>query len=173
MKKLFGFALLFSVVGLAFAAPASAQRLGTGAGAFGAAGQVVITGDLEAHLHNGWQLRLHPAADYFIATNVSIGAVIGFTHNSGNPATNTFDLGARVGYNLAISDPVTFWPTVGIFINRAFGNTGSTAASLNIFAPFLYHLVPHLFVGVGPDFELPLNGGGTGYGLQSVVGGWF
>jgi hypothetical protein len=173
MKKLFGFTFLFLVIGFTSSSPASAQRLGNGAGAFGATGQIVITGELEAHLHNGWQLHLQPSADYFIATNVSIGGLIGFTHNSGNPSTDFFNLGVRAGYNLAISDPVTFWPRVGITVGHLFGTGGSTSTQLTIFAPFLFHLVPHLFVGAGPDFELPLNGGGTGYGLQTVVGGWF
>jgi hypothetical protein len=173
MKKLFGLTVLSLVIGLVSSSPASAQRLGNGAGAFGAAGQVVITGALEGHLHNGWQLHLQPSADYFIATNISVGGTIGFTHDSGNPAFNSFNLGVRAGYNLAISDPVTFWPMVGINVDKVFGTGGSTATQLTIFAPFLFHLVPHLFVGVGPDFELPLNGGGTGYGLQTVVGGWF
>jgi hypothetical protein len=173
MKKLIGFTFLFLVSGLVSASPASAQRLGNGAGAFGAAGQIVITGELEGHLHNGWELHLQPSADYFIATNVSIGGTIGFTHVSGNPSTDFFNLGVRAGYNLAISNPVTFWPMVGITVGHAFGTGGSTATDLHIFAPFLFHLVPHLFVGAGPIFDLPLNGGGTGYGLQTVVGGWF
>ena len=178
-KKLFGLTFFapFSIL-LAFlldASPAVAQqRLGNGASAFGATGQVVITGELEAHLHNGWQLHLQPSADYFIATNVSIGGLIGFTHNSGPPSSDFFNLGVRAGYNLAISDPVTFWPRIGINVGHAFGTGGNTSTQLVIFAPFLFHLVPHLFVGAGPDFELPLSGGGgNGYGLQTVVGGWF
>jgi hypothetical protein len=173
MKKLFGLAFLVSLAFVAVEAPARAQNLGNRAGAFGAPGSIVITGELEGHLHSGWELHLQPAFDYFIATNVSVGGLIGFTHDSGNPDRNAFDIGVRAGYNLAISVPVTFWPTAGIFIHREFGTNGSTSASLNIFAPFLFHLVPHLFVGVGPDFELPLNGGGTGYGVRTVVGGWF
>ena len=39
----------------------------------------------------------------------------------GEPARNAFDIGVRAGYNLAISEPVTFWPTAGIFIHREFG----------------------------------------------------
>jgi hypothetical protein len=173
MKKLFSFTFLLLIAALVFASPAKAQPLGNGAGRFGAPGSIAISGELEGHLHSGWELHLQPAFDYFIATNVSVGGLIGFTHDSGNPARNAFDIGVRAGYNLAISEPVTFWPTAGIFIHREFGTAGSTSASLNIFAPFLFHLVPHLFVGLGPDFELPLNGGSTGYGVKTVVGGWF
>jgi hypothetical protein len=181
MRKQFVFLVMFVAAGFAFASPARAERaIGSGGSGFGAPGQVVITGDLEGHLRNGWQLRLHPALDYFIASNISVGGVAGITYNSGNPSVTTFDLGARAGFNLGINDALTFWPTVGIFFHHT--SVGSTAASngsssnsssLEIFAPFLYHLVPHLFVGAGPIFDLALNGGGNSYGLQTVVGGWF
>ena len=44
---------------------------------------------------------------------------------------------------------------------------------MNMFAPFLYHLVPHLFVGAGPSLSFLLSGGdGSSYGLDFVLGGW-
>jgi hypothetical protein len=158
-------------VGVLTLGPSVARAQG---GGFGAPGEIVIRGDFEGHLRNGWELRLHPAIDYFIANNVSIGGVIGLQYNSGTPSRTTVDLGLRAGYNLAITAPVTFWPTVGIFYSHTSsnGNSGSSTF-LEIFAPFLYHIVPHFFVGVGPDFELSLDNNGNGYGLQTVVGGWF
>jgi hypothetical protein len=173
MKKQIGFAFLSLVLGLALSSPAAAQPLGNSGGPFGAAGQVVITGELEAHLRSGWELHLQPSADYFIVPNVSVGGVIGYLHHSGNPALDVFNLGARAGYNLGINPVASFWPMVGISVSRQFGSGGSTTTDLTIFAPFLYHLVPHLFIGLGPQFDLALNGGGNTYGLQSVVGGWF
>ncbi len=111
MKKLFGLTFFFSfsflLASLLCTSPAMAQRLGNGAGAFGAPGSVAITGEFEGHLHNGWQLHLQPSADFFIAPNVSVGGLIGFTHQSGNPATDDFNLGVRAGYNLAITEAVT------------------------------------------------------------------
>jgi hypothetical protein len=146
-------------------------------GGFGTQGQIAITGEFEGHLHNGWELRLHPALDYFIVNNVSVGGVIGFQYNSGNPGRTTIDLGVRAGYDLFINNQVTFWPTVGIFYEHfSIGspvNQSGSSTSLNIFAPFLFHIVPHFFIGAGPDFELPLDGGGNGYGVRTVVGGWF
>jgi len=178
MKKLFGLTVFvsfsFVLASLLGASPAMAQRLGNGATAFGAPGEVVITGEFEGHLHNGWQLHLQPSADFFIVPNVSVGGLIGYTHDSGPPSSDFFNLGVRAGYNLAITEAVSFWPKVGITVGHAFGSGGNTSTQLTIFAPFLFHLVPHFFLGVGPDFELPLNGGGgNGYGLQTVVGGWF
>jgi hypothetical protein len=174
MKKNLGLILSFALAGTLFASSASAQGGFASGNAFGATGQWVITGDFEGHLRNGWELRLHPSLDYFIASNISVGGVVGLTYDSGNPSRTTLDLGARAGFNLNIADRLGFWPTVGIFFSHtSSGGTSSSGTSLGLSAPFLYHLVPHLFVGAGPTFNLPLNGGGNGYGLQTVVGGWF
>ena len=145
-------------------------------GAFGAPGEFVITGDFEGHLVKGYELRLHPSLDYFIAPNVSVGGVVGLTYHSGDPSTTTVDLGARAGYNLGITPQVSFWPMVGIFyshtsVSNNMGGGSSTVLAIN--APFLFHIVPHFFVGAGPFFDLPLDSGGNNYGLQTVVGGWF
>jgi hypothetical protein len=156
------------------ASRASAQDFAPSGGtAFGATGQIAITGELEAHLHSGWELRLHPALDYFIAHNVSVGGVIGFQYDSGSPSTNIIDVGARAGFNLNITSVVSFWPRAGIFFSRHSGRPATNSTFLGIFAPFLFHLAPHLFAGIGPSFNLSLDGGGNSSGLDSVVGGWF
>jgi hypothetical protein len=166
------------------ASPARAQNgfarnPDAGAG-FGAPRQIVITGAFEGHLHNGWELRLHPSVDYFIAPNVSVGGVIGIQYNSGNPSVTTIDVGARAGYNLHIVDQFGFWPMAGIYFSSTrVSSTATTPSSssnstfLGIFAPFLVHIVPHFFVGAGPSFNLALGNGGNSYGLDTVVGGWF
>jgi hypothetical protein len=158
----------------ALSAQSSVAQAQGGGNAFGAPGQIAITGEFEGHLLNGWELRLHPSLDYFIANNVSIGGVVGIKYNSGGSAT-TIDLGVRAGYNLNIVNQVSFWPTVGIFYSHfsADGQASGSSTSLRIFAPFLYHIAPHFFLGAGPIFNLPLDNGGNSYGLQSVVGGWF
>jgi hypothetical protein len=159
--------------GTLFASTASAQGYPPG-NAFGAPGQWAITGDFEGHIRNGWELRLHPSLDYFIAPNVSVGGLVGLTYDSGNPSTTTLDLGARAGYNINVADRVSFWPKVGIIYHHfSSGGNSSSSTSLELFAPFLFHVVPHLFLGVGPFFDLPLDSGGNSYGLQTVVGGWF
>jgi len=162
------------------AAPAAAQWLeGGGPNApatatFGGAGQIAISGDLEAHLRSGWELRIHPAADYFIIHNLSLGGVLGLTYTSGEPSTTTVDLGARVGYNLAIAEQIGIWPRVGLFYAHTSRHPDSSStAVLRLDAAFLYHLAPHLFVGLGPYFTQDIDGGGHGYGIDSTVGGWF
>jgi len=143
-------------------------------GSFGAPEQIAISGDLEAHLHSGWELRLHPAADYFIIRNVSVGGAAGVTYTSGSPATTVIDIGARAGYNLAITDVVGIWGRAGLFYSHYSRHPdSSTTALLRLDAPILIHLVPHLFVGLGPYFTQDVNNSGHGYGVDSTVGGWF
>jgi len=46
-------------------------------------------------------------------------------------------------------------------------------AKLEVFAPFLYHVAPHFFLGAGPFLSYLVKGGpDTQYGLDFVIGGW-
>jgi hypothetical protein len=95
-----------------------------------------------------WQLSLHPSIDYFIINSVSLGAAFGYFIHRRDTAPRSVSLGGRAGFNLNINDNLGFWPTVGVgftFDSRDHGN--DTTTFFGIFAPFLYHLVPHLFVG--------------------------
>jgi hypothetical protein len=163
------------------AAPASPGPIAAWAsrgGNFGAAGQFAISGELELSMvkqrGGSTTLNIQPALDYFIATNISVGGVVGLAVTSGSPGANRVLIGARAGYNLAIADRITFWPTAGLFFTHSSAGTVSGSSTLlRIFAPFLFHPVQHLFVGFGPFVELGLSGGGGDrFGLQSVVGGW-
>jgi len=121
-----------------------------------------------------WSLSLHPSIDYFLTSSVSLGATFGYFYSPAATGTTVLDLGARAGFNLNINDNVGFWPSagIGVHINSSNHNT-NTSEAFAIFAPFLYHLVPHLFVGVGPSFSVQLNdGNGKVYGLDFVLGGW-
>jgi len=177
MTKLnFRLIAVFSVLtgGALSMAQSSVARAQGGGNAFGAPGEFAVTGELEGHLQKGWELRLHPALDYFIANNVSIGGLIGIQYDSPNGGTTTIDLGVRAGYNLNIVNQVSFWPTLGIFYSHFSASMSSgSSTSLGVFAPFLYHITPHFFLGGGPFFNLPLDSGGNNYGLRTVVGGWF
>jgi hypothetical protein len=121
-----------------------------------------------------YEIALHPAVDYFITSNVSVGATFGYRHTPADTGTTNVDLGARAGFNLTINDNVGFWPSAGIGVNvNSTNHNTNTSAALGIFAPFLYHLVPHLFVGLGPSFSLQLNdGNGKQYGIDFLLGGW-
>jgi hypothetical protein len=121
----------------------------------------------------GSELNVHPALDAFIAPHVSVGAVVGIDYSSGG--ATTLDFGARAGFSIGIGGPVGFWPTAGIFVQHSSssGQPSSTPASLGVFAPFLFHLVPHAFVGLGPSLNLGLNdGNGKELGIDYIIGGW-
>jgi hypothetical protein len=152
-------------------------------GGFGAQGQFAISGaavevnSASASFRTGGSgsIFIHPAADYFIVNAVSVGGVFGFGH-SGN--VTTIEIGARAGFNLNITEHIGIWPMAGISVTHisdsSMAGTSSTPATLTIFAPFLYHIVPHLFVGAGPSVFVALNGhNDNAFGIDSIIGGWF
>jgi len=150
---------------------------------FAAMGQWVVTmrttsdnGYVFFHKPSGgdWTLSLHPSLDYFLTSSVSLGATVGYTHSPAATGTTVLNLGGRAGFNLNINDHLGFWPTAGfsLDLNSTDHNT-DTLTTFGIFAPFLYHLVPHLFAGLGPSFSVVMSGGsGKVYGVDFVLGGW-
>ena len=121
----------------------------------------------------GWRLLLQPGLDYFIGNGISVGGVVGFGYTSGSPATTTFNLGARAGFNQGLNEHVSFWPTIGIDGSYIHNTGSSSTAALEVFAPFLYHAAPHFFLGAGPFLSYLVKGGpDTEYGLDFVIGGW-
>jgi hypothetical protein len=147
-------------------APVAAKGMG-----FGSQGQIAISGELRLHLQDDYVL-VQPALDYFIVQSVSVGGLLGAEFRGDDETSLT--IGLRAGYNLNITERFSFWPTVGVYVNRWSNRTDSNVTSrLGIYAPFLFHIVPHLFVGLGPFFNLPLGEGDDSIGITSVVGGWF
>ena len=156
-------------------APAMAGALGQG---FGEQGQFVISGEMNAGFtkvnHAGWVLGVKPAADYFIVPSISIGAALGFA--IGNDDAKGFEVGARAGYNLNVTENIGVWPIVGVSYNKVTGanNSGFSSTYGNLYLPLLYHIVPHVFAGIGPFYNLKIAGDGEhSYGFRSTVGGWF
>jgi hypothetical protein len=152
-------------------------------GGFGGTGQWVFSmetadpgsGSFFIHGSNGnASISLNPAVDYFIASNVSVGGSVTFTHDSSGAGSTSVGIGARAGYNLNLTGQVGFWPSLRLFADHQNeSHTGSSASSFGVFAPFLYHLTPHFFLGAGPDFNLGLSGGSyTEYGIDFIIGGW-
>jgi len=121
-----------------------------------------------------WELSLHPAIDYFITGNVSLGATAGYSYSPAATGTTALDVGGRAGFNATINDHLGFWPSAGFGLRVFSSNHNtSTSTSFGIFAPFIYHLVPHLFVGAGPSFSVLMSGGsGKTYGVDFMLGGW-
>ena len=124
--------------------------------------------------HAGWVLGVKPAADYFIVPSISIGAALGFA--IGNDDAKGFEVGGRAGYNLNVTENIGVWPIVGVSYNKVTGanNSGFSSTYGNLYLPILYHIVPHVFAGIGPFYNLKIAGDGEhSYGFRSTVGGWF
>jgi opacity protein-like surface antigen len=115
--------------------------------------------------------------DYFVIPNVTIGAVVGLSTRSGRAATTAITLGARAGYNLQLGDRFSLWPTAGLnFAHFSTSDNGGSDSStyFNLDVPFLFHVVPHFFLGIGPFLHVGLGDGDPNVlGIQSLIGGWF
>jgi hypothetical protein len=194
-----------SILGALALAPSTAHA--QAARDFGAPGELAISSDAQVSLlgqsysgngapGNTFQLVLQPAADYFVIQNLSLGGFLEYAHqsqsgNNGGPGTNsdTFGLGPRIGYDIALTDSISFWPKAFIAFastNFSTGNQsgGDNSWSIGIFAPFLLHPSEHFFLGLGPELATQLsntvsqgNNSASGptattYGLAFTVGGW-
>lgn len=183
---------------LLLAGRANAQTLGetppaTAAGpGMGGVGQVVIEGDFKVDfLYNAdaeaSSLELSPAVDYFIAPNLSVGGQFVFQHQSvptitgGTTSQTVFGLAPRVGFFVPLQPMFSVYPRAGLSFLRNTMGSGYNLLSLNAYAPFLFHPVPHFFIGLGPVLSWDIAGGSVGggnirtvnFGLLSTVGGWF
>ena len=118
----------------------------------------------------GESVTFQPGRDYFIGNGISVGGVAGVLHSTGSTTVN---FGARAGFNQGLNQHLSFWPTVGIDGSYTHNTASTTTAALEVFAPFLYHVAPHFFLGVGPFLSYFVKGGpNTQYGLDFVIGGW-
>jgi hypothetical protein len=162
-------------------------------------------GTLSNNGGSGTEFSVAPAADYFVIPNLSVGGNILFgvfspAHGNSGPGTTVtlFGIAPRVGYNLPITDMISFWPKVYFSYVTANGSSGGNSSGLNasaigVFAPLMFVPTPHFFLGIGPDFSTQLSNNETGsqtvngvtqngtlaqpkltqVGLQATIGGWF
>jgi hypothetical protein len=155
---------------------------------FGNKGQVAIAGDFTVsflHANGTSTLVLAPAIDYFIAPQLSLGGQVSFEYSSFDPgSSSSFGLAPRVGYNIPLAPMFSLYPRAGFsFRHATFSPGGGTSRDANllglfVFAPFLFHPVPHFFVGFGPSLSGDIAGGNDAdhfltFGLESTVGGYF
>jgi hypothetical protein len=170
---------------------------------FGLPGQIAISADLQLELihsstggTSGTTFVIQPAGDYFVAPHISVGGLVGYGRGSASivvgptsvDATVTaLIIGARGGYDLRLAPKISLWPTLTLaYEHRSTTRVGGADASgysipLEIFAPLLFHLAPHVFVGLGPIFGTELANSVEGmdqpkttrFGFRSVVGGYF
>jgi hypothetical protein len=158
------------------ASPAGAASSFGGAGAFVISVQSYNAGSatpsffFAKQASGGSTVILQPGLDYFIGNGISVGGVVGVAHSSGSTTVN---LGARAGFNQGLTEHVSFWPTIGVDGSYNHAATSTSTAALEVFAPFLYHVAPHFFLGAGPFLSYLVKGGpDTQYGLDFVIGGW-
>lgn len=161
---------------------------------FGESGQMALSSDVALLIQRSSQdtttIQFAPAADYFVARNFSIGGVVLLDYTQTNESDSTrFGIGPRVGYNLAITDMLGVWPKLGFSYSHTSASTDVEADegavltrsvsgdhfTLNLFAPVMFHPVPHFFVGFGPFLDTDLSGNNktTTYGGRLALGGWF
>lgn len=163
----------------------SGGSLAIGSGPFGDAGQLVFSMASEGEFPfrfwktggSGWSLRLRPSLDYFIKEHLSVGGLVRIDTDDGQ---STIGLGARVGYDLVLASAVSLWIRGGLSYDHTSPKSGPSTSitTLDVVVPFLFHFVPHFFLGVGPFFSLPLtNSAAMGnkdatFGLTAIVGGY-
>jgi hypothetical protein len=168
-------------------------------GAFGDQGQLTVSSDSSLAIshktvsgvsESTTEVTLLPAVDYFVAHNLSIGGFVGLDYTkTGSEHSTVFGIGPRVGYNIPLSNRISFWPKLGFsYTHTSVGGSidvegvsvGSPTVSgdhitLNIFAPIMFHPVTHFFVGFGPALDTDLSGDAktTDIAARLTIGGWF
>ena len=154
-------------------------------------------------------VSLQPAFDYFSAPNFSEGVSVLFRYTDGTSGINisdrtvTFGATVALGGNFWLGDRVSFWPkfSLGVWQSRStlsapMGGSVSVngtafplgpetvitenAAFIQLYAPFLFHLARHFFVGFGPDGYVDILHSANSIdnrrrflGASSTLGGWF
>ena len=160
--------------------PAAAESMPAGSlgQGFGEMGQVVISGETFTGFtktnNQGYSFNFQPAADYFIIPNVTVGGAVGF--GLGSDDARAFRIAARGGFNFNVSEHLSVWGKVGITYGWAtLAGRSSSESYANFFLPINYHIVPRVFVGVGPFYNLKMSGdfAASNYGFASVVGAWW
>jgi hypothetical protein len=146
----------------------------------------------------GTGFGINPAADYFVIPNLSVGGQILFNlisvavpTGSTSFSITSFGIAPRVGYNIPITDMISFWPKLDFeYQTASVSNNGGSqnAFSIGIYAPFVITPVQHFFFGIGPSFGAQLSNSVTAagqnqnsvsgpkvveFGIAASFGGWF
>jgi hypothetical protein len=151
---------------------------------------------------------VEPAFDFFVRRNVLLGASTFIRYSSGTSGIGlasssvAYGVQARFGGNLPIGKLCSFRPvgalgvwsqhtsfeqaqdgfatSVGGTAVRVGPSVTETVLVVSVFAPFLVHPAPHLFLGLGPEAYKDIahavgnsSNNRTFIGISSTVGGWF
>jgi len=132
------------------------------------------------------KLRVEPSFHYFVATNLSVGALIAYDlEKAGDDKLQEIAFGPLVGYNLPVAEHLSLWPKVGgayVLVSEELAGVHGSGNAVVALAevPLLVHLAPHFHFGVGPfvrmDLVSKLEGEDadkrTTVGLLGSIGGW-
>jgi opacity protein-like surface antigen len=167
---------------------------------FGEEGQKAISSDVGLSISNttvsgvdgsSTVLVLRPALDVFVVDSVSVGGFVGVEYaSSPGGSSQSVSVGPRVGYDFFLSNRLSFWPKVGFAVARTSqtddgatlpsgvvvgdADEDNTSVQLNLFAPIMFHPVPHFFLGLGPALDQDLTGDAkaTVVAVRLTIGGW-
>jgi hypothetical protein len=159
---------------------------------FGARGQAVLSTNLSLSLlrstvtmggGSSTDLTLQPAFDLFLSARFSVGSILYYRYVAvPGPNLTVYGLEPRVGYNLPLSESVSFWPRVGLgYYHARQGDNYNYQVRATVRAHFVWNVTPHFFVGAGPVLQTDLvskaqgkdAGKLTAYGFSSILGGYF
>jgi len=162
--------------------PASASSGALGQG-FGEQGQIVISNEgffgFDRVNRVGYDVVLKPAVDYFIVPAISAGIVAAYVKTTKGGDQTTTGIGLRGGFNFNVTENIGVWGKLGILYQRdsvptTVGTTSFSTTWISAFVPVMYHIVPHLFVGLAPYYNIKVAGDGNhNYGVSWLIGGWF
>jgi hypothetical protein len=167
-------------------------RASSPSGRFGLEGQKAVSSDAGLSISNTsvsgvdgstTTLILRPAIDWFVADSLSLGGFVGVEYISAPSQTSSIiSIGPRIGYNLPVSERVSFWPKLGFSLASTDIETdgvpgddeSNTGLQLNLFAPVMFHPVQHFFLGFGPALDQDLSGDAkaTTIAARLTIGGW-
>ena len=167
-----------------------ASGIAASTGAFGTHGQLVLTvGSDSLQLtilrasgsdSSSTGVLIQPGLDYFVSPNVSVGGLLSYAHASAaSIGDNTYGLQVRAGYNLQLSDTLSWWLRAGLgFFHGSVSGGSASTVPFQLYVPVLWHLVPHVFLGFGPTITTDLVTSNdlpkmTYLGAQLILGGYF
>jgi hypothetical protein len=167
-------------------APATAAAPAAAGGAFGQAGQIVLSTELDGSDLNGFHtdvsfihtsrsmggtssnmFSLSPMGHYFVIPNVAVSAGLVIQHGDqpiGGQTVSATALGILVGagYSLYLAPMFSIWPQLQIGYIHGSGSymnvdVSTSQVPLLISVPVLWHPIEHFFVGLAPTFRTELS----------------
>jgi hypothetical protein len=176
---------------------------------FGESGQYVFGGSIgsaysttyEGTRSTAFALTLTPAFDYFVLDHLALGGAVSFSYSHlESPAPSTqeiikndytaFFLAPRIGVALPLGSFVTLYPVANLSFgtlnhdiksSKADNKENASIVAVGVYAPLLFHVAEHGFIGFGPYVSHDLSFkeensnrefNATTVGASVTVGGW-